>query len=91
MGSSSRTRGRLVMTIPRCGTPDPKAKTVPIAILCNLASWNVLTGLGRDAGSLRHVQRRVQLTLGLGRREAGAGFTATKPERQLDMALHVSE
>src|SRR2546429_124376 len=41
------------------------------------ATCNVWAGLA--GWSLRHVQRRVQLTLGLGRREAGARLGTTAP------------
>src|SRR6059058_1538545 len=72
--SSSRTNGRLVISNPShvVGRHDAQVNTMPVDVSSNLASCNVLTGRGGTAWSLRHVQRRVQLTLGLRCRETGA-------------------
>src|SRR5690349_14658718 len=78
IGSSSRTRGRLVMSEPvaRYRTHYAKAKTMPIVASCNLASCNVLRGRAGLEGLFRHVHRRVLLTLRFRGREAGAGLSA---------------
>src|ERR1041385_6808541 len=52
---------------------------MPAATAYKLPSCNVLTGRGGAGGSVRHVQRRVELTLRLGRGEAGPGFGTAAP------------
>src|SRR6266550_6304772 len=78
--SSSRTKGRLVMTVPRstlqvacCARQS--ACHAPFRATCCRVTCNARGRAGEWL--LRHVQRRVQLTLWLGGREAGAGFAAT--------------
>src|SRR6266576_6119653 len=72
--SSSRTRGRLVMerAFPVVGYRVAEAKRLPHASPGNVISGNGLTEWGGAEWLLRHVYRRVQLTLGLRCRETGA-------------------
>src|SRR5712691_11608098 len=72
--SSSRTKGRLVMEkgVPGCGMLRCRAKRLPHASPGNVISGNGLTEWGGAEWLLRHVQRRVQLTLGPCCRETGA-------------------
>src|SRR2546426_9716511 len=76
--SSSRTRGRLVISNPShvIGRYDAQANTMPVMVFSNWASCNVLRRRGRAEWLLRHVYSRVQLTLRLRRREAGACLAA---------------
>src|SRR5205823_8894221 len=49
---------------------------MPVMVFSNYASCSVLRGARRGEWLLRHVQRRVQLTLRLRRGETGAGLPA---------------
>src|SRR5438034_157229 len=81
IGSSSRTTGRLVITVARSRAYVVRARSLPCGCSYNVASYNGLTVRGSAGGpapwSLRHARRRVELTLRFHCDEARSGFGAS--------------
>src|SRR5213083_3071961 len=81
IGSSSRTTGRLVITVARSRALRCTSKEPAMRVLIQPSVLQRLNGAGRCGGpapwSLRHARRRVELTLRLHCDEARSGFGAS--------------